>query len=377
MNPDGFFPTSIGPDYEMPTLLKSMEPHRKDLTIFTNLDHPGVGGGHGCSSTLLNGVEMKDVRKDPKRLHTLDQFLSEKIGQATRFPSLLLGGGGVSWSRAGIKLPTAEDPAQIFTKLFISDSNQLQQKTRQLIEEDTSILDVVRSDAKTLHRSLAKTDREKLDQFLTAVREVEKKLKRQASWMNKSKPKVSDDVIRGNDNDDKIIDLNYPYNTSVMYDLMVLALQTNSTNVICYGHPGGNRLFPFDGITLGYHSLTHHGKRPQLLKELNIIEGFYASQFSQFVKKLKETPDETGRTLLESTILMFGSGMGNASSHSSRNLPIMVAGGGLKGNQHISFDRTGRDGRPLSDLFVTIMQQLGIERDTFSTSKSNLNHLLI
>jgi len=377
MNPDGFFPKSVGRDYEMPTLLKSMEPHRKDLTVFTNLDHPGVGGGHGCSSTLLNGVEMKDVRKDPQRLHTLDQFLSEKIGQATRFPSLLLGGGGISWSRAGIKLPTAENPAEIFTKLFISDSNELQQKNRQLIDEDKSILDVVRNDAKYLNRSLAQRDREKLDQFLTAIREVEKKLRRQASWMSKAKPEVSDDVIRGNDNDDKIIDLNYPYNTSVMYDLMVLALQTNSTNVICYGHPGGNRLFPFDGISLGYHSLTHHGKRQHLLQELNIIEGFYASEFSKFLKKLKETPDDSGSNLLDSTVVMFGSGMGNASSHSSRNLPIMIAGGGLKGNQHLSFDRKGRDGRPLSDLFVTIMQQLGVEQDAFSTSQSNLNHLLI
>jgi hypothetical protein len=162
-----------------------------------------------------------------------------------------------------------------------------------------------------------------------------------------------------------------------MYDLMVLALQTNSTNVICYGHPGGNRLFPFDGITLGYHSLTHHGKRPDLLKELTIIETFYAAQFSRFLTKLKETPDSDGNSLLSSTIVLFGSGMGNASSHSSRNLPVMIAGGGLRHGNHHRFERNGRDGRPLSDLFVTILQQLGIEQDAFSTSNSNLNHLLI
>ncbi|MED5284995.1 MAG: DUF1552 domain-containing protein, partial [Planctomycetota bacterium] len=265
MNPAGFFPEKTSEDYQMPTLLKPLEPHRANLTVFTNLDHPGVGGGHGCSQTLLNGVEMKDVKDQPQRLHTLDQLLAEKIGQSTRFPSLLLGGSGVSWSRAGIKLPTQGDPAKVFAKLFVNDNPKLKRQTRQFLAEDASILDVVRQDARRLNRKLAQADKEKLDQFLTAIRDVEQKLKRQADWLDIAKPKASDKVIRGGDDDDTIVDLAYPYNTSVMYDLMVLALQTNSTNVICYGHPGGNRLFPFAGITLGYHSLTHHGKRPDLL----------------------------------------------------------------------------------------------------------------
>lgn len=377
MNPDGFFPEQTGTDYAMPLLLKPLEPHRQDLTVFTNLDHPGVGGGHGCSQTLLNGFELKDTKDRPQRLQSLDQFLAGHLGQATRFPSLLLGGSGISWSRAGIKLPTDGDPARIFAKLFVDDNTKTKQQTQKFLDEDASILDVVRQDAKRLNMRLAKADQAKLDQFLTSIRGVEIKLKRQADWIDVAKPKASDDVIRGGDDDDTIVDLQYPYNTSVMYDLMVLALQTNSTNVICYGHPGGNRLFPFDGITLGYHSLTHHGKRPELLKELAIIETFYAAQFSRFLQKLKETPDSNGQSLLESTVVMFGSGMGNASAHSSRNLPIMIAGGGLKNGSHHRFKRNGRDGRPLSDLFVTILQQLAVEREKFSTSTSNLNDLLI
>ena len=376
MNPGGFFPERTGVDYEMPPLLKSLEPHRRDLSIFSNLDHPGVGGGHGCSNTLLNGFELKDTKDRPQRLQSLDQFLAGQIGVATRFPSLLLGAGGVSWSRAGIRLPTDGDPAGVFTKLFVDDNAKVKQQTRKFLEEDASILDVVRQDAKRLNRRLARADQAKLDQYLTSIRSVELKLKRQADWLDIAKPKVRDTVIRGGDDDGTIVDLAYPYNTSVMYDLMVLALQTNSTNVICYGHPGGNRLFPFDGITLGYHSLTHHGKRPELLKELSIIESFYSAQFSRFLTKLKETPDSDGQSLLESTVVMFASGMGNASAHSSRNLPIMLAGGGFQHGQHHRFERQGRDGRPLSDLFVSILQQLGIERDNFSTSTSNLNDLL-
>ncbi len=376
MNPGGFFPTETGSDYQMPPLLESLESHRDSISLFTNLDHLGVGGGHGCSNTFLNGVEMKNTKENPQRLLSLDQLLAEHLGQNTRFPSMLLGSGGFSWSRAGIRLPTQADPVRVFTNLFVDDAAKAKQQTRKFIKEDTSILDVVRKDAKSLRVRLAQADQQKLDQYFTSIREVERKLNRQAAWIDVRKPTIKDDVIRGSDDDDTIIDLQYPYNTSVMYDLMVLALQTNSTNVICFGHPGGNRLFPFDGITLGYHSLTHHGKRPELLKELSIIERFYASQFATFLSKLKETQDSTGRPLLDSTTVLFGSGMGNASSHSSRNLPILLAGGGFRHGNHHRFERQNRDGRPLGDLFVSILQQSGIEQEQFSNNGSNLNHLL-
>jgi hypothetical protein len=377
MNPGGFFPKETGSDYEMPDLLTALQPHRESLSLFTNLDHPGVGGGHGCSNTFLNGVELKSTKENPQRLLSLDQRLAEHLGQATRFPSMLLGSGGFSWSRAGIRLPTQSDPVRVFTNLFVDDAAKAKQQTRQFLNEDSSILDVVHQDAKSLRLRLAKADQQKLDQYFTSIREVERKLTRQAEWIDVRKPTIKDDVIRGRDDDDTIVDLQYPYNTSVMYDLMVLALQTNSTNVICYGHPGGNRLFPFDGITLGYHSLTHHGKRPELLKELSIIERFYASQFANFLGKLKETKDSDGRPLLDSTAVLFGSGMGNASSHSSRNLPVLLAGGGFQHGNHHRFERNNRDGRPLGDLFVSILQQFEIEQDQFSNNGSNLNHLLI
>ncbi len=374
MNPGGFFPEKTGADYALPGLLKPLGEHRRELSVFTNLDHPHVGGGHGCSNTLLNGVELKDTKDNPQRLLSLDQLLAEKIGQKTRFPSLRMGSSGISWSRAGVVLPTEGNPTKVFARLFLEDNPKVKAKTREHLREDASILDVVREDARRLNPRLSKTDQGKLEEYLTAIREVELKLKRRSDWIDVPKPKASDKVIRGDD--ELVVDLNYPYNTSVMYDLMILALQSNATNVITFGHPGGNRLFPFEGITLGYHSLTHHGKRPDLLRELNIIETYYSEQFARFLGLLKTARDSDDRPLLDSTVVLFGSGMGNASSHSSRNLPIMLAGGGFKNGKHHRFERSGRDGRPLCDLYVSILQQLGVETDSFSNSSSNLNHLL-
>ncbi len=374
MNPGGFFPEQTGADYVMPTLLKPLERHRGDLTVFSNLDHPEVGGGHGCSNTLLNGVELKDAKENPQRLLSLDQLLAEKIGRDTRFPSLRMGSGGISWSRAGVRLPTMGNPREIFAQLFLEDNPKLKAKRKQYLSEDASILDAVLEDTRTLSSRLSRTDQEKLEEYLTSIRDVESKIQRRAEWIDVPKPKASPTVIECDDED--FVDLASPYNTSVMYELMALALQANLTNVITFGHPGGNRLFPFDGITYGYHSLTHHGKRPDLLKELTIIETFYTRQFAGFLDLLKKTKDSEDRPLLDSTVVMFGSGMGNASSHSSRNLPVMVTGGGLKGGNHHRFERKGRDGRPLCDLYVSILQKLGLETDRFSTSSANLNHLL-
>ena len=374
MNPGGFFPEQTGANYTLPTLLKPLERHRKELTVFTNLDHPEVGGGHGCSNTLLNGVELKDAKENPQRLLSLDQFLAEKIGRETRFPSLRMGSGGISWSRAGVKLPTMGNPREIFAQLFLEDNPKLKAKRKQYLREDASILDAVLEDTRSLSMRLSRTDQEKLEEYLTSIRDVERKLQRRTEWIDVPKPKANSGVIEGDD--ENFVDLAYPYNTSVMYELMALALQANLTNVITFGHPGGNRLFPFDGITYGYHSLTHHGKRPDLLEELTIIETFYTQQFAGFIDLLKKTKDSEDRPLLDSTVVMFGSGMGNASSHSSRNLPVMVTGGGMKGGNHHRFERKGRDGRPLCDLYVSIIQKLGLETDRFSTSSANLNHLI-
>ena len=148
MYPQGFFPSTTGKDYEMPPLLRPLEAHRQKLSIFSNLDHPGVGGGHGCSATFLNGVESKKAKKDPQSLHLLDEFLGETIGRSTRFSNIRLGSGGFSWSRAGIRMPTESNPVDVYSKLFSDDTPKAKQQIRQFLKDDGSILDVVQQDAK-------------------------------------------------------------------------------------------------------------------------------------------------------------------------------------------------------------------------------------
>jgi len=373
--PGGFFPTEPGSNYAMPPVLQSMERHRHELSLFSHLDHPGVGGGHACSRTLLNGVMANHINGERRRLLSLDQVIGEQIGAQTRFPALVTGNGvPISYTRAGIPVPSVPDPERFFHLLFVEDSADVKSQQRQALDDNASILDVLLEDSKSLQRKLAVQDRTKLEEYLTAVRETERKLLRRKDWLDIAKPKVK---APQTDEDAEEVETTYPYDMALYFEIMVLALQSDSTRVITYQMPGGNRLFPFDGITWGYHSLTHHGKDPDKARQLQIIDSYYLTQLAGFIDRLKTTRDREGRSLLDTTIVLFGSGMGNAGSHSSRDLPILIAGGGLKHGSHHSFPKDGKQGTPLSNLYVTLLQQLGMETDQFSTSNGNLNHLLV
>ena len=372
IHPGSFFPKQTGNDYVMPTVLSALQRHRPDLTVFSQLDHPGVGGGHGCTRTLLNGVKAGDAGGDRRKLLSLDQLIAEQIGSDTRFPSLITGRGApISYTRAGIPIPSISKADQLFQLLFVEDDKQLQVRRKQSLRENRSILDVVLQDARGLRKRLAIQDQHKLEEYLAAVRETERKLARRRNWLDISKPrakapKPDEDASAYTDPDDM----------DLFYQIMVLALQTESTRVLVYQMPGGNRRFPFEGITLGYHTLTHHGQHPDRVRQLQIIDSYYLSQLAGFIDRLKKTKDRQGQPLLDSTLVFFGSGMGNASSHSSRNLPALVAGGGLKHGQHHTFPKSGDRGTPISNLYVTLLQQLGIETDRFASSNGDFNHLL-
>lgn len=372
MHPDGFFPRETGANYILPRLLKPLERHRKRFSILSQLDHPGVGGGHACSATLLNGIKISDANGDRRQLLSLDQQIAERIGAGTRFPSLRSGAGApISYTRSGIRVPNMSDPERLFDRLFTDDSPRAKQLRQRTLVESESILDAVVEDSRRLRSRLSTQDRRKLDEYLQAVREAERKLERRRQWIDVPKPKARRRSIQDEDADDE-----YSRDASLFYDLLALTLQTDSSRVLVHQMPGGNRRFPFDGVSMGYHTLSHHGKRQDRIEQLAIIETFYMEQLASFLDKLAKARDEDGRPLLDSTIVMFGSGMGNASSHSSRDLPILVAGGGLQHGKHHRFEKDGKKGTPLSNLYVTLLQQLGIEADRFATSTGDLNHIL-
>ncbi|MEK6238988.1 MAG: DUF1552 domain-containing protein [Planctomycetales bacterium] len=373
VHPGGFFPQQPGRDYDVPNSLKSLENLRKDFSVFSNTDHPGVGGGHACTRTLLNGVKSGDAAGDRRKLTSLDQIISEHIGTYTRFPSLVTGRGApISYTHAGIPIPSISDPDRFFNLLFVEDDQKEKTRRRASLSDNASILDVLLEDSRSLKTRLAAHDGKKLDEYLTAVRETERKLARRRNWIDVAKPKVKPPKA-----DEDAEETDYPYDMALFHQLMALALQTDSTRVLTYQMPGGNRRFTFEGVTMGYHTLTHHGKDPERVGQLQIIDSYYLEQLAGFIRLLQKTDDAQGQPLLDSTIVFFGSGMGNASSHSSRNLPALVAGGGFKHGYHHALPKNGDKNTPLSNLYVTFLQQLGIETDRFATNNGDLNHLLI
>ena len=371
--PPAFFPKQAGRDYVMPDTLKMMERHRSDMSVFSHLDHPGVGGGHACTRTFLNGIKASDAGGDRSRLLSIDQVLAQQIGMENRFPALVTGNGApISYTAAGIPVLPVPTPDRFFNLLFVDEDAKTKDGQRQALGDNASILDVLLEDSRSLQTRLASQDRVKLDEYLTAVRETERKLTRRKDWIDIPKPKVK----APKHDEDEYEQSGYPYDMSLFFETMVLALQTESTRVLTYQMPGGNRMFPFDGITMGYHTLTHHGKDPEKAGQIQIIDRYYLTQLAGFVDRLKKTKDNKGRPLLESTVVLFGSGMGNASSHSSRDVPVLVAGGGLKHGSHHLFPKDGSQGTPLSNLYVTLLRQFGIETDRFASSEGDLDHLL-
>ncbi|MCR9198826.1 MAG: DUF1552 domain-containing protein [Planctomycetaceae bacterium] len=371
--PPAFFPEQTGRDYEMPATLKMMARHRQDMSVFSYLDHPGVGGGHACTRTFLNGLKAGDAGTDRNRLVSLDQVIARRIGMENRFPALVTGNGApISFTEAGIPVPSVPTPDRFFNLLFVDEDAKTKDRQRQALGDNASILDVLLEDSRSLQPKLASQDRVKLDEYLTAVRETERKLTRRKDWIDIPRPKVKPPK-RDEDVYEQSV---YPYDMSLFFEIMVLALQTESTRVLTYQMPGGNRMFPFDGITMGYHTLTHHGKDPEKAGQIQIIDRYYLTQLASLIDRLKTTKDREGRPLLDSTVVLFGSGMGNASSHSSRDVPVLVAGGGLKHGHHHSFPKDNNQGTPLSNLYVTLLRQFGMETDRFASSAGDLDHLM-
>ena len=361
---------TVHQDLEMGQTTAPLEAIRDRMTILQGLDH-GTKGGHFSIHTFLSGVRQIDAKSMPDGNVTLDQYAAEAISGQTRFPSLTIGSEGgihggcqLSWTKTGTRVPPVPGPEQLFKLLFLKTNEKDRVAAEDRFRLQSSILDLVNDQARHLERKLDTRDRHKLDEYLTSVRDVEKRLELRRSWIDVPKPQAPFPAPK---NRNMVQDL------PLLYDLMFLALQTNSTRIATL-EIGGD-FNPKDlGIKGGYHALSHHGQLPERIEALIKLETYQIEQFVRFIEKLSAHEEETGR-LIDQTMVLFGSGMGNANSHTNNNLPVVLAGGGFQHRSLMRFHSQDRPCPPLTNLFVTMLQRFGVETDTFATSTGTLQGL--
>jgi hypothetical protein len=362
------FPTRAGKDYEPTRYLALLENFRRDFTIFSGMSHLGYGGGHHTDKAFLTGITAEDWNNHKNRI-SLDQEVASRVGHQTRFASLVLGeSSNLSWNRRGMAVPGDGSIKTVFKKLFIDGTPAEVEQEIQKLAVGHSILDGVRDQARSLSKSLSPTDQRRLDQLLSSIREAEERLQQDEAWVKKPKPKVaSDDAKLFAADPRRMLDREQQW-----FELIRLALQTDSTRAISVNHWSHQENLMMDGITLTHHDASHHGQDEAKLKQLAAIEEAELRLFADFLGKMKST-DDGGRTLLDQTIVLHGSHLGNASSHTGDNLPIIVAGGGFKHAGHVAGDR--QQNTPLSNLFVRILQQMEIPLESFGASTGTVSEL--
>ena len=364
-----FFPEKAGKDYALTPYLEILKDFRDDYTVMSGLAHPDVGNSHDSIYSFLTAAPHPELRNGFRNSISLDQFAAERIGTETRFPTISMSGEGfgLSWTRSGALVPSHVWPSHLFAQLFIDGRpDEVAEQARRL-RDGQSILDKVGDQAKTLKDDLGREDRDKLDEYLTSVRELEQRLVKAEEWAKKPKPKVDAKQPQDITNSADLIG-----RTRLMFDLAHLALQTDSTRLITILLTGASLVPPIAGVSMAHHDLSHHGQDPVKLAQLKIVEVEKMKVVRDLLTKLKQTKEDSA-TLLDRTMVLFSSNLGNASNHSCRNLPVMLAGGGFKHGQHLAFD--AKNGPPLCNLYVSMLQRLGIEADKFGSSTGTLTGL--
>jgi len=362
--PGNFFPKDAGKDYTPTSTLKPLEEHRDALTVFSNLDHE-LNGGHKAVQGFLTSIKKEEAAGFPAKNISLDQIAAEHVGSSTRFPSINAGiqqGTDMCWTRAGVHVPPVNNPATLFRGLFVNSPDSEREVERTRLKNRGSVLDALRDSANALNRTLNVADRDKLDQYLTSVRDVERRLQMSKEWLDRPKPKSPIEEVQ--DEERQHID-----EVAVFYDLMALALQTDSTRVATFETGLGFRTAE---LNLGsYHGLSHHGKSEGRIEQLQVVESFLTTKLSDFISRLKEAK------ILDDTMIVFGSGMSDGSSHSNRNLPVLLAGGGLKHQGHLVCPAQQHKRVPLSNLWLSVLQWFGSESERFGRSTGTFSPMKI
>ena len=363
--PPAFFPEKAGADYVSSQTLKNIERHRKDFTVFSNLDDGAHGGHSGVHAFLSGGIRKEESGGFPEKNISLDQVAAEYSGSTARFPSINAGlgeGTDMCWNRTGVRIPPINNPARLFEALFVERSTSERDLERTRLEHRGSVLDALRESAKSLHGNLSNADRDKLDQYLTSVRDVENRLQMSEVWLDKPKPRPA--IAPVTDEDRMHIE-----ELPLFFDLLTLALQTNSTRVATFEIPMGFTTSDLDNVSSGYHGLSHHSKGESKLEQLKVVEDYIFSQIDRLFDGLREA------RIFNDTLVVIGSGMSDGSTHSNKNLPVLLAGGGLKHQGHIISPADKHRRVPLSNLWLSSLQWFGVERERFGKSTGTFSQM--
>ncbi len=366
---DNLNPSQAGRDYKPSRYLKELQDLRDQVTVVSGSSHPGVKGGHRAEASILTATAMGTAGMVRNTI-SLDQYLAKHLGDATRFPSLVLSNGGStspSYTENGSMIPPEDSPSRLFAKLFIDDSAKQRDLQADRVRQGRSIMDLVGEDAKSLSRELGAGDRQRLDAYFTSVRDLEKRMAANQRWAKLPKPKV--DVKRPVDIGDGSDLIG---RQRMMSSVVKLALQTDSTRYITYHIPGAGGVIPIDGVDEGYHGLSHHGRDEEKLSQLALIETEMIKAWGDLLRDLQSTNEATGN-LLDNTAVFLTSNLGNSSNHDNRNMPVLLAGGGFRHGQHLAFDKNNN--YPLPNLYVSILQRMGMPVDTFATSTGTMTGL--
>jgi hypothetical protein len=369
--PQEFFPKEAGKDYALTPYLEILKEFRNDFTVFSGVSHPQVDGFHQAEKSFLTAAPHPGSASFRNTV-SLDQVAAETLGDRTRFASLPLiisteRSRGLSYTRSGVLIPPEHSAAKLYERLFVQGTPQEIERTIEDLRLGRSLLDSVGDRGKELSGRLPARDRDRMEQYTTSIRELEERLKKAEAWEKRPKPKVkSPKPPENNDGGD------LAGRTRLMFDLIRLALETDSTRLITVFIATEGIVARIPGVTHETHSLTHHGGRPEAMAELKKIEELQFQALAGLLRGLRDGK-EGGESLLDRTMVLYGTCMGNANSHANNNLPVMLAGGGFKHGQHLVFDR--EKNYPLPNLFVSMLQRLGIEADKFASSTGTMRGL--
>ena len=375
-----WFPIGEGTNYQLTKSLAPLSPYKNDMSIMGGLSHPYSRNvlGHMAGDSFLTGG---DLRGEYKNSISVDQVAAEKLSQHTRFPSLILstdGGVGyksrtstLSFNSSGRPIPSEHRQREIFERYFSPDGGAPTHERRKSIHQGKKIVDLILEDSKTLKKRLGSNDQEKLEEYLTSLDQVEKQLNRNEQWLD----------IPMKEFDASLINLDVDPTTAPedyvrsMMDLMILGFQTDATRVISYmmaredGMGFGDN-FPKIALGLQGHHTISHDKGTGHWEDWGRLDRWYAKQFAYFIDKMKNTKDVHG-SLLDNTLILYGSAC--STTHNARNCPLILAGGSKLGIQHGTYTKFEEKDERLSNLFVSMLNKLDIETESFSDSTGKLS----